>query len=304
VGGVPIYTGSEISGLTSITYVVRATDEVSGCENTASLVIDNNPVDVPEPTVEILSHHTNCIVPDGALAANVNGNTSDYLLQWYDGAAVKTQNDQTGEFYRDLLAALYTTTATDLESGCVSDPVVTEILPFQENPDFEITVEPTNCEENIGEALYVALNEVEIRTIEWDIDGVMEFGLMVSGLPKGEFTVTATSMKECVISKTFEIRPEVLVFNGVSTNNDGLNDIFEIACIQDFPRNNVKIFNRAGTLVYEANGYDNQDVFFNGVSNRGISLLGTDLPDGTYFYIINKNDGSEPMTGYLELLKQ
>ena len=304
VGGTPIYTGSEISGLTSITYMVRATDAVSGCENTATIVIDNEPVNVPEPTVVILSHHTNCIVPDGALGAAVNGNTADYFLQWYDGNVVKSQNDQTGEFYRDLVTGFYTTTATDNESGCISNPIVTEILPFQENPDFDITTVPTNCEENIGEAAYVPLNDVEIFSIEWDINGVSEFGTILSALPKGEFTVTATSSKQCVATKTFEILPEVLVFNGVSSNNDGLNEIFEIACIQDFPNNNVKIFNRAGTLVYEAKGYDNQDVFFDGVSNRGVSLLGTALPDGTYFYIISKGDGSEPKTGYLELLKQ
>jgi gliding motility-associated-like protein len=145
---------------------------------------------------------------------------------------------------------------------------------------------------------------VQIYSVEWDINGTMEFGTILSGLPKGAFTVTATSVDHCVTTKTFEILPEILVFNGVSSNNDGLNDIFEIACIQDFPRNNVKVFNRAGTLVYEANGYDNQDVFFDGVSNRGISLLGTNLPEGTYFYIIDKRNGSEPKTGYLELLKQ
>ena len=109
------------------------------------------------------------------------------------------------------------------------------------------------------------------------------------------------SYLQCADSKTFTIEPEVLVFNGVSRNNDGQNDIFEIACIQDFPQNNVKIFNRAGTLVYEANGYDNQDVFFDGVSNRGINLLGTDLPDGTYFYIVDRGDGAKASTGYLEL---
>jgi hypothetical protein len=64
----------------------------------------------------------------------------------------------------------------------------------------------------------------------------------------------------------------------------------------------VKIFNRAGSLVFEASGYDNEDIYFDGISNRGINILGNDLPDGTYFYIINKGDGSEPKTGYLELL--
>ena len=301
--GTPIYTGSEINGLTATTYVVRATDVLTGCENTASILIENNPVDVPEPNVVVVSHHTNCVDPDGILSASVHGNTADYLLQWYDGKSAGGQAVETGEFYRDLNEGFYTTTATDHASGCVSDPVVTEILPFREDPEFEIVTVPTNCEENIGEAMLVALNDVPIYSIEWDIDGVLAFGTMLSDLPKGGFSVTVTTYHQCAVTKAFTILPEVLVFNGVSRNNDGQNDIFEIACIQDFPLNNVKIFNRAGTLVYEANGYDNQDVFFNGVSNRGINLLGTDLPDGTYFYIINKRDGSEPRTGYLELLR-
>jgi gliding motility-associated-like protein len=304
VSGAPVYSGSEAAGLTATTYVVRATDVITGCENTSSVVIDNDPVNVPEPTVVVVSHLTNCVDPDGILSASVGGNTADYLLQWYNGRSVNNQNDATGEFYRDLDKGFYTTTASDNQSGCVSDPVITEVLPFQEMPDFDVATEPTNCEQNIGEARVVPLNDVALYTVEWNINGVSEFGTMLSDLPKGEFTVTATSYKQCVTTKTFEILPEVLVFNGISRNNDGQNDIFEIACIQDFPRNNVKIFNRAGTLVYEANGYDNQDVFFDGVSNRGISILGTNLPDGTYFYIIDKRNGSEPRTGYLELLSK
>jgi hypothetical protein len=64
----------------------------------------------------------------------------------------------------------------------------------------------------------------------------------------------------------------------------------------------VKIFNRAGTLVYSAEGYDNISIFFDGQSNRGVSLLGNNLPDGTYFYVIDKNDGSKPLAGYLEIV--
>jgi gliding motility-associated-like protein len=111
-------------------------------------------------------------------------------------------------------------------------------------------------------------------------------------------------VEDCKAEKSFEILPEILTYNGISRNGDGSNDIFEISCIQDFPRNNVKIFNRAGTLVYEANGYDNTEKFFDGTSNQGINLLGRELPDGTYFYIITKGDGSRAKTGYLELLRQ
>ena len=55
--------------------------------------------------------------------------------------------------------------------------------------------------------------------------------------------------------------------------------------------------------MYEAEGYDNSTVLFDGKSNKGLSVMGTDLPDGTYFYIIDKRDGTKPMAGYLEIVK-
>ena len=88
----------------------------------------------------------------------------------------------------------------------------------------------------------------------------------------------------------------------MSRNGDGQNDVFHINCIESFPTNLVKIFNRAGTMVYEAEGYDNSGVVFDGQSNRGISIMGNNLPAGTYFYIIDKKDGSKPLAGYLEIV--
>jgi hypothetical protein len=70
-----------------------------------------------------------------------------------------------------------------------------------------------------------------------------------------------------------------------------------------FPNNKVKIFNRSGILVYEGNNYNNDDIVFAGVGENGLYLLGEHLPDGTYFYIIDKGDGSRPLTGYLELMR-
>jgi hypothetical protein len=66
----------------------------------------------------------------------------------------------------------------------------------------------------------------------------------------------------------------------------------------------VKIFNRGGLLVYEQSNYDsNTERRFAGISNKGISLLGTELPIGTYFYVVDKNDGTKPKVGYLELVR-
>jgi gliding motility-associated-like protein len=127
-------------------------------------------------------------------------------------------------------------------------------------------------------------------------------GPILSGVDAGVYPVTVTSAQGCAVTKEIEIRTEIHPFNGISANNDGQNDIFYINCIESFPTNIVKIFNRAGTLVYEANGYDNNGTFFDGKSNKGISLMGTKLPGGTYFYVIDKRDGSKPLAGYLEIV--
>ena len=169
-------------------------------------------------------------------------------------------------------------------------------------PEFDIKTFNTNCDEHIGRAEFTTVGETDIRLIEWDIQGAIEVGPQVSDLPPGIFTVKATSFKSCETSKTFEIKSDITVYNGISRNNDGLNDIFEVGCISEYPNNTVRIYNRAGTLVFEGNGYDNDNIYFSGVSNRGVNIFGNELPDGTYFYIINRGNGTEPKTGYLELL--
>jgi hypothetical protein len=44
------------------------------------------------------------------------------------------------------------------------------------------------------------------------------------------------------------------------------------------------------------------ETYFDGKSNKGIAVMGNNLPDGTYFYIIDKRDGSKPLAGYLEVV--
>ena len=56
-------------------------------------------------------------------------------------------------------------------------------------------------------------------------------------------------------------------------------------------------------MVYEQSFYDINDPAkrFEGISNKGLSFIGTELPIGTYFYVVDKNDGSRAKVGYLEL---
>lgn len=96
-----------------------------------------------------------------------------------------------------------------------------------------------------------------------------------------------------------EVVSDVEVYNAVSPNGDGLNDIFIIQYINSMPEtlnNKVTIYNRWGDEVFSVSGYDNDQKVFKGLSNSG-----KELPTGTYFYKIEFSSGKPGKSGYLFL---
>ena len=80
---------------------------------------------------------------------------------------------------------------------------------------------------------------------------------------------------------------------GFSPNNDGVNDAFVIEGIEQFPNNVLRIYSRQGLQVYEQVNYDN--------SWRGHYRRTIDLPDGTYFWVLEYGDNREVMSGYVQI---
>lgn len=304
--GTPLFRGSEISNLQAITYSVVATNIVTGCSDETQVTIGQSILPVPAPQVFVISHVTSCIESNGALEASVNGNTGDYIFHWYNtdpGATPNTASAAfTGEIYSSLAVGTYYVSATSRITGCVSGPANNTIMEAPVYPDFNFKVAPASCEGSDGYLTIYMLNDVDINSVIWDVNGTEVAGPNLQGIPAGTYSVTVTSAMGCSTTKQMDVSTEIRPFNGVSRNGDGKNDLFHINCIDDFPTNLVKIFNRAGTLVYEAEGYDNVDTYFDGKSNKGISLMGSNLPDGTYFYVIDKRNGSKPIAGYLEIV--
>lgn len=94
---------------------------------------------------------------------------------------------------------------------------------------------------------------------------------------------------------------EIFVPGGFSPNQDGMNDYFVIrrpsqTTIQ------LEIFNRWGNLIYRSADYKND---WNGRTNQPGNVLGAEIPDGTYFYIINGIDRATGkvtrLNGYITL---
>ena len=104
---------------------------------------------------------------------------------------------------------------------------------------------------------------------------------------QGEYTVNVFSVG-CPGSAMFSADDIACVIQkGISVNNDGKNDTLDLT---GFNVKNLSIFNRYGEKVYTYQNYTNQ---WGGQSNNG-----DELPDGTYYYVINRDNG-ETRTGWV-----
>ena len=94
------------------------------------------------------------------------------------------------------------------------------------------------------------------------------------------------------------------IFNAVTPNGDGENDVFIIRNIELYPENTVKIYNRWGVIVYETSSYGSVGNYFNGRSNGRVTIQVEELlPVGTYFYVVEYvvEGETKSRAGYLYL---
>ena len=309
--GPVLYTGAEFNELhpTPIQYTVLATHLVTGCTGDVTGSVSNGQLAIPSPDIKIESNVTSCVVNNGALSASVGGNTKDFIFSWFDPPPTFL-----GPYYDSLAVGTYSVTATSRITGCVSPPTSEDIIAEPVFPEIDFQITPASCGQNNGSASLSILSSVAIRTVTWfDANGTqVTVGPALEEVYAGTYTVNVVTILGCESDEVITIDTEIRPRNFISRNGDNSNSYFHIDCIENFTiengaaqDNKVKIFNRVGTLVYEMDGYDNVDIYFNGKSNKGVgtNLMGTELPDGTYFFIVDKKNGERPMEGYLEIVK-
>jgi gliding motility-associated-like protein len=113
------------------------------------------------------------------------------------------------------------------------------------------------------------------------------------------YTVTVTNATSCSQSQNFtldvaEDYAKLNAKNILTPNNDGYNDKWIVDNIDFYPNNEVKVFDRAGRIVYSRKGYDNSwDGTFNG----------TQLNEDTYYYIVDFGTQRPKLKGYITLIR-
>lgn len=134
----------------------------------------------------------------------------------------------------------------------------------------------------------------------------------------GTYTVTLTSSNAVTVASvsfslngvpnentveiTFtEIIQDPLIFipEGFSPDGDGKNDFFVIQGAEEYVVS-LSVYNRWGNRVYETKEYEND---WNGFANQG-TVSGEKLPDGTYYYIVNLNNGKKPFVRHITIKRK
>jgi gliding motility-associated-like protein len=116
------------------------------------------------------------------------------------------------------------------------------------------------------------------------------------------FEVVVRDDNGCTDTEIIEIRGctsrcnPLEIWKAITPNGDGYNDEWDLEGYRNkYPDMVVRIYNTWGNLVFEsARGYPEP---WDGTKD------GTALPAGTYFYVIDRGDGSDAVSGTVNIVK-
>ncbi|WP_411275197.1 PKD domain-containing protein, partial [Daejeonella sp.] len=110
------------------------------------------------------------------------------------------------------------------------------------------------------------------------------------------YTLTVTTDKGCTASSKIFIKvlkmPQVP--NTFTPNGDGVNDTWKVKYLEDYPGATVDIFNRYGVKLYQIVNYISP---WDGTNN------GSELPTGTYYYVIHPKNERKSMYGSVTIIR-
>jgi len=244
--------------------------DANGCESQGQMFVVQN-VPIMKVNVEVLENNhcygvadavVEVIVTDGGIAPfyySLNGSPADTAYIFTLGAGT------------------HTVTVFDY-TGCIVDYTFT----IESAPQIILEVKeqlPANCIGTEGGLVDIGVSGGQYPYIYQWSNNIQTS--TISNLSAGIYQLTVTDAYGCTVSEQYEILPgtaekELKINNAFSPNGDGINDVWVIENLELYPENNLVVLNRWGNEVYSVNPYNND-------------WSGSDLAEGTYFYILNVN---------------
>jgi gliding motility-associated-like protein len=290
-GTAKTYLWSDNSSASSIT--VNAGKPANLLKNTYAVTITNDfgCTDTDSVTVTLLPVVKATVVANKPGVCNGDPVTitasGGQNYRWTDPAG-NTLSASTGAVVtaKPLATTVYTVEVTDGVCPANKDSKTIEIKVFA---PVNINAGPDTC---VVLGRTVRLMATGGASYNWDNKNLIVGSSTVSNpLVKPEvettFTVTITDSNGCIFTDDVKVCVKADSFKPVSIitpNGDGNNDELYFGDLSDFPDNTLRIFNRWGNLIFEAEGYQIRGELFNGTRN------GEKLPADTYYYILTFDD--------------
>ncbi len=279
---------SQLSGLSAGYYNVTAVDD-NGCsvEDSAFVHSPDQPLNLELQISNVLCHGS----ADGSVSALVSGGTVPYNYQWYNDNMLA----ETGANAQNLDAGKYSLHMTDA-NGCPVDTsfFIAEPLPLQAGVAL---THPSCIGNNDGSVEIMAsggtspyLYRLGTGSISYPIFDMLEEGHY-------DFVLTdANGCKKELETVTLIDNPvECLrIPNAFTPNGDGNNDIWIIENLDIFNSYILSIYNRWGQKLYQASPGDEPW--------DGKTTEGKFVPAGSYVYLINLNNGTDPKSGIVTVI--
>ncbi|HLO92001.1 MAG TPA: HYR domain-containing protein, partial [Lentimicrobium sp.] len=308
------------AGLTTITWTVTDNSgNSSTCQMTVRVsappvaVDDNSTTDINTAvTINVLANDTDCandLVPSTVI--NTSEPTHGTVVLNADGSFTYTpENDYTG-------SDSFTYTVCDAEGLCdealvsitiEGTPVIQLIAVDDEyTTAFNTEKEVMNLENDI----YPEQVSPVITILDQPLHGTITLHGDMSATYKPQADYYGTDTYRYILSDlngmaradtaitviTIENKTErdtITIYNVITPDNDGHNDTWIIENIEEYPDNEILIFNRWGDQLLQFEHYDNSSVVWNGTNKSGDKL-----PAATYYYIIRLRDIQKVYTGWV-----
>ena len=122
-----------------------------------------------------------------------------------------------------------------------------------------------------------------------DVNTQGSYPIVVSGALDVNYTITYINGTIKVSASAVKVDVEI---PEIFTPSNGTLQILKI---EEYPNNKFRVYNRWGQLLFEQSGYSNSNGW-DGTTQEGKQLL-----EGTYFYVLDKGDGSEAVKKFIHL---
>ncbi len=283
----PVQTGPAATGLGSGTYTVTVTD-ANGCIVSTDVTIS----ETVSLTINITQVNVRCYGDaNGSATAEATGGTGPYAYSW------NTSPVQTTDGITNLARGSYIVTVTDA-NGCTASETV-QITEPEVLAVFATATDADCPDTNEGSITLEITGGTGPYSVIW-MDGVPTQNR--EELYPKTYSVVVSDANACPVSTSVDVGfvrtfdcieiPDIITPDG-----NGHNDEWQIRNIDIYPDAEILVYSRWGRLVYRTKNISDNP--WNGQYRNSGDLMPTD----SYHYILHLNDGSQPRSGVISVIR-